>query len=472
MIFDASVLGNSALPAVIIIGSGPAGVTLAVSLADQGIDSLILEAGVEGFDPGIQDIYAGQVNGDPYYALDATRFRMLGGSSNHWQGRCRYLDPIDFEERPGVPGGTWPISKSDLDPYLDRARAMLNRTAPADQRDLSADIREISYDKGANHLNAWDDYKARFESSARMHVLPGAAVEHLEATGGRVSRIGVQLAGRQTVLEPPGVVVLACGGIENSRLLLWSNVVSRDRVVAEPATLGRYWMEHPEHHLGEAFWARRPRSFGDGWFDIAMAPTEAALRRHAIGNVVNFIWYDEARFPVGLGCRADAAAMQQLAERGWPFSCVGQVRTVFEQIPDPENRIALSRTARDLFGVPRVELNWRKSEADYRTARIGFELLGAHMAQARLGALRAFDQTVARTPFPETTIPGGNHHLGGTRMSHTPATGNVDMHNKVHGSANLYVAGSSVFPSGGHANPTFTIVQLSMRLADHLARTL
>lgn len=395
---------------------------------------------------------------------------MLGGSSNHWQGRCRHLDAIDFETRPGVPGGAWPISKPDLDPYLDGARALLQRTAPAKERQLSDDMREISYDKGAARVNFWNDFRDRFVTSARMHILPRAAVQHLEAASGRVTGLVLQLPDKEAVLEPPGIVVLACGGIENSRLLLWSNIKSPERVVAEPATLGRYWMEHPEHNLGEAYWARKPQPFGDGWFDIAIAPTEAALRKYGIGNVVNFSWYDDTTFPVGLGCRTDVQAMERLAARGWPFSCVGQVRTVFEQLPDPENRITLSDTSRDRFGVPRAHLHWRKSEADYRTARIGFELLGIHMAQTGLGALRAFDETVARTPFPETTSPGGNHHLGGTRMSQTPTTGIVDRNNKVHGSVNLYVAGSSVFPSGGHVNPTFSIVQLSMRLADHLAQ--
>ena len=57
-------------------------------------------------------------------------------------------------------------------------------------------------------------------------------------------------------------------------------------------------------------------------------------------------------------------------------------------------------------------------------------------------------------------------------MSRSPADGVVDADLRIHGMANGYVAGSSVFVRGGHTNPTYTIVQLSLRLADHLAARL
>jgi choline dehydrogenase-like flavoprotein len=73
-------------------------------------------------------------------------------------------------------------------------------------------------------------------------------------------------------------------------------------------------------------------------------------------------------------------------------------------------------------------------------------------------------------PQIEPCYTDASHHMGTTRMSEDPRSGVVDRNSRVHGVDNLYVAGSSVFPSAGHANPTLTIVALALRLAEHLRR--
>jgi choline dehydrogenase-like flavoprotein len=96
---------------------------------------------------------------------------------------------------------------------------------------------------------------------------------------------------------------------------------------------------------------------------------------------------------------------------------------------------------------------------------------------------RLFDQAVREAgvghldpAFPDEpsawrrATEGGMHHMGTTRMHVAPQHGVVDESSRVHGTTNLFVAGSSVFPSGGYANPTLTIVALALRLGDHLRR--
>ena len=125
---------------------------------------------------------------------------------------------------------------------------------------------------------------------------------------------------------------------------------------------------------------------------------------------------------------------------------------------------------KDRLGIPRVILYWTLGSEDNRTALESARHLGRYFADRNLGRLRLDRWLTSREPFPADDEIGGCHHMGGTRMARTPDQGIVDSNCKVFGQRNLYIAGSSVFPSSGFANPTYTIVQLALRLAEHLAR--
>ena len=127
-------------------------------------------------------------------------------------------------------------------------------------------------------------------------------------------------------------------------------------------------------------------------------------------------------------------------------------------------------TDRDRLGVPRAELHWRLGDLERTSARNAALMLATECARRGVGRVRLDDWVLARGAFPADDEIKGNHHMGGTRMSRDARRGVVDANCRVHGCANLFVAGSSVFPSGGASNPTLTIVQLALRLADHLAR--
>ena len=135
-----------------------------------------------------------------------------------------------------------------------------------------------------------------------------------------------------------------------------------------------------------------------------------------------------------------------------------------EQTPNPESRITLG-SATDALGMPRVDLNWQFNQTDLVGLREAIELLGAELGATGLGRLHVPTEDGA---FAWPPGPGG-HHMGTTRMSDDPASGVVDANCRAHDVHNLYVAGSSVFPTGGAANPTLTVVALAERLADHLA---
>jgi choline dehydrogenase-like flavoprotein len=132
-----------------------------------------------------------------------------------------------------------------------------------------------------------------------------------------------------------------------------------------------------------------------------------------------------------------------------------------EQTPNPASRVSLT-DKRDAFGLPRVALEWRLSEQDLQTIRAGQRAIDTALQSSGRGRLYAmFDED-------SPPISGGWHHMGTTRMSDAESRGVVDSDARVHSTTNVFVAGSSVFPTVGYANPTLTLVALAIKLAGHL----
>jgi choline dehydrogenase-like flavoprotein len=139
-----------------------------------------------------------------------------------------------------------------------------------------------------------------------------------------------------------------------------------------------------------------------------------------------------------------------------------------EQTPNPLSRITLD-TEKDELGVPRVMLNWALTSMEKKSLQSIYRLLGQQVGIAGIGRVKLSEELYDENSdtMPDSTS-GGWHHMGTTRMHNDPHKGVVDANCKVHGIANLYIAGSSCFPNGAAVNPTFTIVTLSVRLAEHL----
>jgi choline dehydrogenase-like flavoprotein len=136
-----------------------------------------------------------------------------------------------------------------------------------------------------------------------------------------------------------------------------------------------------------------------------------------------------------------------------------------EHAPNPDSRVSLGE-GRDALGQRRVRLDWRLSSRDQHTIRRAREIIAEEMGRSGLGRLKVvLDDEDAQWP---QTITAGSHHIGTTRMHADPNRGVVDADCRVHGMANLFIAGSSVFPTCGYANPTLTIVALALKLADHV----
>lgn len=465
-------------PRVCIVGTGPAGMSLALRLAERKVPCLLVEAGGYDYSATSQDFYRGEVIGDHYHKLHEARLRQFGGSSGHWSGWVFPLSASDFEPRSYMPHSGWPIRASDLEPYSLAADEMLEVKPHLPDRPMTSDIDYIQY-RFSPPVRFGTKYRMAVEQSATIGLLLNTPVLELVPGRGRIESVKVSQA-RDVVADIRVDHVCVCtGGIENSRLLLWSNARHQGRVVPNAATLGRYWMEHPVHMLADVltlngyemqFEDRSP----DKWM---FAPSDHAKKAYGIGGA--HIWMRahqrEASYAKEMlheaMCVAPVWSNRLLQHVGKEYHCGALVQAEFEQFPHPDNRIELGQAV-DALGVPLSTLYWKKFDIERKTAVIMTRTLGEALIQKDVGRLRMRNYLSNGGAWPLDDQGGGWHHMGGTRMGDSPATGVVDKNSKVFDMDNLYVGGSSVFTTGGHASPTYNIVRLALRLGDHLAAKL
>jgi choline dehydrogenase-like flavoprotein len=452
---------------VCLIGAGPAGITLATELGARGMSVLLLEAGGTQYDEASQAMFQGEVVGPLKFPLDVGRLRYFGGAGNHWGGFCQPLEAIDFEQKvPGV-DTAWPIRRKDIEPFLPRAEAILELPSVVAERPLGKHLRmtQMRYSPPVNFARK---YRPALEKMTNVTVVTNACVVDLKERAGAIVSLDVRAPDNTRHTVQARRYVLCAGGIENSRLLLWANVQNGGRVVKDPRALGRYWFEHPHFTIGEALLEESAPFTFDAWNISWMNPTDAVLRERGLLNAGLRITKRDRestrQLIADLSCTVPELGRWAMSKLRRRLFCGALMRASWEQSPQPWNRVVLGAD-RD----PRAELHWRLSDFDRRTILGSATLLAEEMVRQNFGRVRLDPWVLGNGSFPADDEIKGNHHMGGTRMSSDSARGVVDAQCKVHGLSNLYVGGSSVFPSGGAANPTLTIVQLALRLADHLA---
>ena len=493
-----------------IVGGGPAGITLASALADSPIRVCLIEAGGLEPDAGTQMLYEGE-NAGIEYPLAGSRLRYFGGSSNHWGGYCRPLDAIDFEARDWVPFSGWPFTINELLPYYPPASARVE-VVPAHFDDLA-----YWQEKTGERLlepatrRMWtrfvhfspptrfgERYRAELVKADNVRVLLHANVADIASSeaGRSVAHLDVRTLSGLAHTVKARCYVLATGGLENARLLLLSNKVVAAGLGNQHDMVGRCFMEHP--HLtgfGEIVVAdiqRLPRIYreriaGEGpVVNAAFNPSAAFLRERQLLNATFMVavageYRPGARLSDNRERTAAHTDMLMAARRFLsdrddaeksPEPDVAGVwlgiGCACEQAPNPASRVSLS-AERDVFGLPKIRLDWRLTAQDRHSVIEHMHSLALEFGALDIGRMVLKIEDDGR--WPEVVI-GGNHHMGTTRMSDNPRRGVVDRNTRVHGTDNLYVAGSSVFPTSGAANPTLTIVAMTLRLADHLRKQL
>jgi len=482
--------GTILQPDVAIIGGGPAGITLALALAQTPLKVMLFESGGFDFDAKTQALYAGKVAGVSYLPLDASRMRYLGGGSNHWGGWCRPLDPIDFEQRDWVRNSGWPFGIKELQPYFKRAQALVEAGPWSYDRSTKpmTEVGEPLALGSGGVYTSWFQFSRQRDSvlpthfgeryagdlrhiaNLKLFLHANAAYLRLSANAASLDQFDVATLNGRRFSVKAQATVLALGAIENARLMLASRDVVPAGVGNGNDLVGRFFADHPiprDTATLVSFGGDIPGYYFNA-YDLngalvrpAFAPRDDFKRNSkvlgSLTTVENAVELDElgkaAVITTALALGIDASNA-----KAYSVGCG------LELEPDPERRLTLTSDL-DALGMQRLKLSNRVSDSDFARYRLTMRELGRQLLAARSGMMRlnlkSRDSWLA-------ALDWGDHHLGTTRMHVDPKQGVVDANSRVHGLSNLYVSGGSVFPTYSASNPTMNLLALTLRLADHL----
>ncbi|MDB9319346.1 GMC oxidoreductase [Nodularia spumigena] len=442
------------------------------------------------------------------------------------------LDKVDFEKRDWLPYSGWPFDKSHLDPFYTRAQTLCQlgdfaydaqawSDAETPQLPFSGNVTTNMFQFGPRAVFTHESREAINQAKNINTYLHANLVEiETDDTAKNVTRLRVACLSGKEFWVCAKVVILATGGIETARLLLLSNKIQTTGLGNQHDLVGRFFMDHSLVNGGKLI-PNNPEIFQKtALYDLRrvndipvmgkLTLAEEVMQREQLLNIStllfpipklyqlkaanslktlllsihnpqvhqdilkhlkNIVFGLDYILPAAYGTMIKQQPfIPSLAWGGWSYIPDKEKRfaefrllQLAEQVPDPDNRITLTAD-RDRLGRQRVKLHWRWNEIDIEQIKRSQDILQQEIAYAGIGEL----QVERDGNLPKLIHPGLHHHMGTTRMHDHPQHGVVDRNCQVHGISNLFIASSSVFPTGGYANPTLTIVALAIRLADHL----
>ena len=502
---------------VCVVGAGAAGLTVAGELANAGIKVLVVESGPFRDDGALHPLDIVEMAGVPNVGAEQGRARGFGGPLQRGGGQCMPFPREDLAPRAWVPTSGWPVDRTELAGYVDRAMGLLQIPAGTfDQHpwerwrrpppSVDADRLVRTFSVFVPEARLVRRARRRLERSRTARVVLDATATRLRGAGPRqVDRLelhGCDGRGAEVIARH---YVLCCGAIENARVMLLSGPEASGGLAhLDPHGLvGRFLQDHLVT-VGATIDPHAARALGE-WFGLFRRGRIQFYPRLALSPVVQqerrvraCTMNVEIAFGPGSGVETLRASLERLRSgrppslgelgrlvrrsgdvgsflyrhvvRGLPPHGEPEsvsIVTMAEQAPNFDSRVSLS-TARDVLGLPRARVEWHLSDEDRRTIRIAVETARDEFARLGLPEVEIAPWLIRADTAWETHVSGSFHQVGTTRMASSADQGVVDPDCRVHGLDNLWVAGGSVFPTGGAVNPTLMIVALALRLADHL----
>ena len=541
MIFDHLQGLDDAPRDVCIVGAGPVGITLALELARAGKSVLLLESGGRSKAPETAELSAADIV-DParHDAMDIAVARQIGGTSNLWAGRCQPFDPIDFEQRPSVGDARWPFPRDLLLPYYARACAYAHCGGPVFRAPPPApDVRDDTFDadrieRFSNKPRFYRAYGNELERNTHIDLRLNATVVDVEfGENGCVRSVSVSRPdGARRKIEVK-TLVLACGGLETTRLLLAFGRDNPQRFGGVGGPLGRYYMGHVIGEVADITFAREGM---DAAYDFyvdehgsfvrrRIIPSDALQRSDDLPNVsfwpvvppsadprhgnaiLSMVILALSIGPLGRLVVAEAIRKRHVPEtldrwphvmnvlRGLPasmwflgnffyrrhftatrlpgFFVRNSARTYGLSYHSEHFPDPLSRVVlsreTDRLGLPRLSIDLRFSEANADAILRTHVALDGWLRRNGLGSLEYRQPLAATRDAILSKAAHGTHQIGTTRMGLSRSQAVLDGNLKCFDADNLYVVSTSAMPTSGQANPTLTALALAVRLADHLS---
>jgi choline dehydrogenase-like flavoprotein len=506
MHIDARSLENNALIEgdICIIGAGTAGISIALDWMNTSKKVILLEGGGFEYDDKVQELYAGKTTGQKYFPLKSSRLHYFGGTTGHWAGMCSPFDDVDFKKRDWVPDSGWPINKKDLDPFYSKAHETL-KLGPYNYefdywRHKLPNLNPFPLDNDVLWNKIWQTNPAKFGQlydetiikAKNIHLYTYANAVDVLANENvtKINKIVVKNHTGKTHSVKAKYFILACGAIQNARVLLAANSQAPQGLGNDNDVVGRYFMEHLEIASSE-LWFLQPFPtdlyswvWGETKVSAELAITEEIQTKEKILNGTASLvplsvgkfqkprmetWQDEdprnslENMFKNFGEAEEAAKNEKgNIERAY------QLNTRLEQAPNRNSRVTIG-PEKDELGVPRANLHWELTALDKRSVRKIHQLIGQQVGIARFGRVKLMEFLRDKNDdkFPNSTN-GGWHHMGTTRMSKDPKKGVVNVNCQVHGISNLFIAGSACYATSGAPNPTLTLVALSLRLSNYI----
>ena len=503
---------------VCIVGAGAAGIVLASQLMRVGKRVLLLESGGSKEDETFQQLNRSARNGQALKSVHAGRFRALGGTTIRWGGQIQEMQERDFDARPGIPGSGWPILRSTLTPYYERALEAegllpVLRTDEEVWRESGSAAPNLSSDL-IPYFTRWcpePNFARLYRDtlpSTNICVVLHATVCELMMNDAADAVLGLRcknLAGSEHVFHAPAYVLCA-GMIETIQLLL-QPLEKGEAPWQKNGWLGRHVQSHIDYNSAKLvdvdrkrmeqvfpnvylkrrkyqpkFRVSEERQRADETLNIAGAISfislgsveqdvrqmKSAARNFLRGNWTAIGMRDTLPALRRLPILAQLAYSFYVSHRAyWPQDVTYWLRVHCEQEPLSASRITLS-PERDAMGMFRTRIDWQVSPLEWKTIQRFTQMAQRALENAGLARLEPQQELAFEDGYRQVTFDDSYHWMGGTRMASSAADGVVDTDLKLHGVRNAYVCSASVYPTSGFANPVHTLLALAIRLADHL----
>ena len=516
-------------PDICVVGAGIAGLTLVSALRQTGLKVLVLEGGGLTHEPRSQSLFESEMDfaGAVNEGVGNGRFRVFGGSGTRWSGKCVPLAAHELSAGSTIDGVGWPIEISILASYYDQLEAMLGlKGSPFDARcdqvaRRTTQMLAADCDAFSVRFEKWLPLPRRdigrflhqsLNDDLDVVVLYHANAVELVCGDRRDAVTGVRArsyTGREQIFAARHFVI-AAGAIESVRLLLVSHSLHPDGMGGRWKLLGCGFNDHVMLHTAGVVatdaWPRL-RRLARGFYICNVLHTprfelsqQSKVEEGCLSGYASIYFQVEPESAIvklrtlledyrACGARAlsrdsyatllrgtpalvtDFLVRKTLGLQPIPSGSRAEVHLVAEQPSRSSARIRIAE-GYDAVGMPRLALAWQIGDAELRTLTVVGRRLEALLRRSRIGAVTWFDEAFdPKEGARLDRVVDTYHHAGGARMSALARDGVVDADCRVHDMQNLYLASAAVFPSGGSTNPTFTIMALALRLAEHLQRT-